>query len=1127
MTEALFPVTHLTQTGAKVGHRLHRIELYNWGTFDGQVHTVTLDGENTLLTGGNGTGKSTIVDALSTLLVPPHKVAYNKASGAEAKERNLASYVRGYFREMRDEQTGHTTPEALRNHEDYTVILAHFGHENTSGGTTIAQVMWFTSPDAPRPERLFVIAPRELTIAGDFAAFTGDKTAMIKYLQELGATCPHTFKEYSRAVRRALGIPTEQALNLFHQTMSMKQVEDLNDFVRTNMLEAFAADRKIDDVLQHYGDLQAAHEKILESRGKLNILKPIVDACAQYDAGTHEWQLQVVRENLLTEISAEQQHGVLTKELQQLEQARAHAASTHRTLATELTKMRQQQKTLAAQRDGFAGGRLAQLHTTVETLDHNVAACRARHQKIVADLTSVGIEPITSLKEWTSVIDGARKEVAELDQQHRADRELLLTATTDVTAARTTKTTLQQELKSLQDCSSNLPMELLILRERLCAHVGVGPNELPFAGEHLRVAETATDWELAAERVLRPLATTLLVPAEHYELVLQWVNDTHLGVRLIYSTVDVQDQPEALAPTHGTLAEIIDVLPSPFAPWLTTQLAHQANHQRVTCVSDFASHTKAVSRTGQVKTGARHEKDDRSAAGDRNTYVLGWDNSAKRAAAQQHYDAALAAVTAAETQLRTVQDTIDNNQRRRELLHRIASQDINDVDYWTPQELLDATHAEISALSDDSVELVNIIAQCQDTDDEVRRLEAQYAQQMLHEGELKHEYEALVERQTAVTTSPTAEHSTEWDAERDRLTELFTHEPLPSVEHVVAREKQLRQQLHDDQVAIAHQRDAAKEEAVKKMMRFLNEYPSAQQHVDASIAARADYVALYEQISRDGLPRHIASFEENLHHGVLTEIALLNREFDRHEEELTVHLQAINESLYGIDYNPGRYIRLNKNYTRNQEVRQFRQELTECAHAALASEQGTIDSHAAEETFMRIKKLLDRFQGRPGSADIDQKWRALVTDVRQWYSFSASENCRETNKEYETYSGSGGKSGGQKEKLAYTVLAASLAYQFKLKLGATSSHTFHLAVIDEAFGRSEGATTKYGMELFGALGLQLVLVTPLQKVNTISQYARRIVVVDKPHDRSRLANVQVSPAQTRSVPQALRASDKE
>ena len=66
----------------------------------------------------------------------------------------------------------------------------------------------------------------------------------------------------------------------------------------------------------------------------------------------------------------------------------------------------------------------------------------------------------------------------------------------------------------------------------------------------------------------------------------------------------------------------------------------------------------------------------------------------------------------------------------------------------------------------------------------------------------------------------------------------------------------------------------------------------------------------------------------------------------------------------------------------------------------------------------------------------------------------------DTDDEWEHYSDSDGKSGGQKEKLAYTILAASLAYQFGLEWGAAKARDFRFAVIDEAFGRGSDASTR-------------------------------------------------------------------
>lgn len=106
--------------------------------------------------------------------------------------------------------------------------------------------------------------------------------------------------------------------------------------------------------------------------------------------------------------------------------------------------------------------------------------------------------------------------------------------------------------------------------------------------------------------------------------------------------------------------------------------------------------------------------------------------------------------------------------------------------------------------------------------------------------------------------------------------------------------------------------------------------------------------------------------------------------------------------------------------------------------------------------------------------------------------FSASERWRETNEEYEHYTDSGGKSGGQKEKLAYTILAASLVYHFGLKGQNDHPQSFRFVVIDEAFLKSSDESARFGLSLFQSLDLQLMIVTPLLKIPTISQFVSHV-----------------------------------
>ncbi len=109
------------------GMRLMAVEVLNWGTFDRRVWPLSLDGENALVTGEVGAGKSTLVDAITTLLLPSHKIDYNKAAGADHRERDLRSYLLGTFKKERGDAGLSARSVGLRTpQKSYSVILGRF-----------------------------------------------------------------------------------------------------------------------------------------------------------------------------------------------------------------------------------------------------------------------------------------------------------------------------------------------------------------------------------------------------------------------------------------------------------------------------------------------------------------------------------------------------------------------------------------------------------------------------------------------------------------------------------------------------------------------------------------------------------------------------------------------------------------------------------------------------------------------------------------------------------------------------------------------------------------------------------------------------------------------------------------
>ena len=248
-------------------------------------------------------------------------------------------------------------------------------------------------------------------------------------------------------------------------------------------------------------------------------------------------------------------------------------------------------------------------------------------------------------------------------------------------------------------------------------------------------------------------------------------------------------------------------------------------------------------------------------------------------------------------------------------------------------------------------------------------------------------------------------------------------------------------------------------------------------------------------------------FKTLLNENTIHEIANFQSQLIRERQTIRERIEKINQSLSEIEYNKGRYIRLEAEESPDTEVRDFRQSLRACTEGSLT---GSDDNQYAEGKFLAVRAIIDRFQGREGLAEADRRWTRKVTDVRNWYVFAASERWNEDDTEYEHYTDSGGKSGGQKEKLAYTVLAASLAYQFGLEWGEVRSRSFRFVMIDEAFGRGSEESTRFALELFKKLNMQLLVVTPLQKIHIIEPYVANVGFLDCPDgSESRIRNLTI------------------
>ncbi|MDF1569212.1 MAG: ATP-binding protein, partial [Spirochaetaceae bacterium] len=266
-----------TETGSEGGFRLDRLELFNWGGFNTKVWRLQPGCRNSLITGANGSGKTTVVDALVSLLVPPRNRHFNQSSGNDRRrDRTEESYVRGAYGTTRDESSLSSRVRFHRPDKKSTVsvLVAAFTNSLTPEPTCLAQVRWFGGSTG-RLETRYILSRESLTIAEDFS----DVDPRGEYLRRLkkakNIEVFDTFTAYAKAFRLRFGMRSEKALTLFNKTVGVKDIDDLNDFIRGQMLDGVETEDEFSRLKAHYDDLLKAHRQIELAEERIKLLEDV------------------------------------------------------------------------------------------------------------------------------------------------------------------------------------------------------------------------------------------------------------------------------------------------------------------------------------------------------------------------------------------------------------------------------------------------------------------------------------------------------------------------------------------------------------------------------------------------------------------------------------------------------------------------------------------------------------------------------------------------------------------------------------------------------------------------------------------------------------------------------------
>ncbi|MBL0887021.1 hypothetical protein HGK34_12140 [Myceligenerans sp. I2] len=1057
--------------------RLARVEVVNWGTFTGH-HRIDVARKGFLLTGHSGSGKSSLVDAVAAVLTPPADLRFNAAAAAAVtsgrEDRSVTSYVRGAWRHRTDGATGEAVAETLRPATTWSGVLLRY--EDGSGGVaTLARLMLLRRA-ATQSADLYVYQPGEADIL-DLEPYVRsglDAPGLRAHLPD--ATVSDRHAGFAAAFSERLGVGDPSALVLLHRTQSAKNLGSLDDLFRDYMLDEPITFGLAEAAAQQFGEVARAHARIADARRQVGALDQLAPLCRRFDSGAKaavqaaslHGSLEPYRDAIKLELAtaalgdAQRHEDTAAYERDSADAEVEQAASAHRQ-AVSVVQVR-------------GGQALATQGDRLQRAGEITALTRTRRGELATDLEMVGLAAPESFAEFSALRELARSELSANGGAETASSTGSMPVLTGPAAqmrrAHETRAAVAAEhaaisaqVQALRTSASNLPADLLAARRAVCDATGISESALRFAAELLGVRPGEERWTAAIERVLRPLATTMLVPSAHRDAVRDAVDSMDLGTRLEYRVVGVrQDAPRA-ASGPDSLIHKVEVTDGPASGWLQRQLSDYD----YLCVEDAAGldeAERAVTLAGQVKHASDHViKDD--AAADPATWVLGGDITDKLDHLLGKAREIQSRLTAAEDAVAAATAAERERLQRAFALRQVQRREWRDVDIESAeQDLAEAQRTFDSLLSGTQ----DLAAAEHDVAGAERRLAeartaASAAADVLAEARAARRAMERVVRELRGTVSPAIpdEHRAELERRYAEVRPTVTHDVVDEVSLVVSRA------LDAEREAGLRGSGAAEREITELLGEFRRNWPALTRDIGAGVGDRGHYLELAEEIRSRQLPELEAELEQLLSGGAQRALDRLAAEIRQAPSVIRERIVPVNESLRRSEYAPGRYLEIRVKEQQPAAVREFLDTLE-----GLAQDRAT--------AMPRLERLMRRLASADPS---DRAWRTLCLDTRRHVRFTGVE-LDGAGLTLDVHESSAGLSGGQRQKLVVFCLAAALRY--RLSTLADGAPAYGSVILDEAFDKADTEFTRTAMDTFRDFGFHMILATPLKLLQTLEEY---------------------------------------
>jgi uncharacterized protein YPO0396 len=1075
---------------------LSRLQIINWGVFDG-YHTIPFSAGGSLVAGASGSGKSSLLDAISLGFLPFNRRNFNAsgdntAAGSSAGRRTVDKYVRGAWGQR--SEAGTSQVMYLRGEGTTWSAVAVTYTSNTGRTITGLVLKWLTGESRSDSSSRFVIGDGDLDIEDVCNRWAAGRFDTGVFKDSGWRFTTKVESQYLAQLYASIGIrASDAAQQLLGKAKSLKSVGGLEQFVREFMLDEPDSLARLPEALKQIDPLVEARELLAVAQRKRKILGDIEAIQVRY--ASESTDLGIIDLVDLPMVRAYTDHVRLRHcptEIETLDATIDQLEHEHSDLTRQLNLAKAEGDSLNAQISGASAnvGPLQAQVNAAEAQADDVARRRAGYEEMVAAL---GVEVPDTADEFWNLREELTRQATEMLGKLEWGRDASTDAEYAQKSARILRDNAAKELKRVEHVGSALPESAVTMRDQICAGVGIDPAELPYVAELFDLQPEHTRWRLAVEKVLRSVGLRLLVPDQHYAKVLRFVNETNMRGRLALHHVRAGagslegrgPNPNTLAgklflvkPKHACAAEAADVI------------AAAGDHICVDTPDVFVRFRRAVTDAGLYKDSDRLAiKDDRRPIKP-SEYIYQGDIGAK-------LEALHAELTEAEEAFSSARRAADEiaAQRQRWRDRAAACKAVyeqfpqwSQIDTDTAEGHADRLREQYELLLADHPDIEALSARAEECWVDIQTLMTRRGAIQTRRDDLDARRTKLMDLQDRLSPAAVSEQATDllrrYAAEVPVPLELLN--PEPHREALFAAIRRERDQLTES-------RRRSYDELSRIVATFDTSFPDAIPNDSDDFDERIyDYVAVCRHIDERELPdaydRMMRLITEQAPDAILT----LHRVAEQETRRISEQIDRVNTGLGAVEFNRGTRLTLRANPRSMVAV----SELTDIVKAISRriAEVGLGDKKAILDQYADILRLRNRLAGNNPE---DRTWTRDALDVRNRFTFDCAEWDVANDELIRTHSNAGDNSGGEQEKLMAFCLAGALSFNLANPESGDNKPVFAQLMLDEAFSKSDPQFASQALQAFRKFGFQLVIVATVQNATTIQPYIDGVVMVSK------------------------------